>query len=161
MTRKRTRRQKIAETAAPISGGANGGKTMQDQFGNELGVNAEGTTTFNGRTMLDYINAGELPNGYYFDPEGAVRQLEGSLDANKQFIGTTGERGSFGGGHAIAVFENGKIVAFKNPGGIPGGFGATPAPDATTAKAKRQADVATALAEAQQAVAALAELARS
>jgi len=78
---------------------------MQDEFGNEIGVNSDNTKTFNGKTMDEYLAAGELPNGYYKDPEGAVRA---------EIPGFNGEVPNMGGRHAVATYVNGRITKFTS-----------------------------------------------
>jgi len=123
-----------------------------DEFGNELGVNADGTTTFNGQTMAEFVASGSLPAGYYSDPEGTIRAQEGDF---------TGDRPNMGSTHGIAHYEGGKIVSFSGGGATPGPAGgvggATPsAPFNPLAKAASAFDVGTTLKSGIDALVALA-----
>ena len=109
----------------------------KNSFGNEKGVDSNGTTTINGKTSveLEQMNEATLQtftNGeYYHDPEGTLRQTIPGLEGDVGFYGST---------HGIAHYENGRIVSISGGGApVPGVGGNSPRPSYADEQAKKAA----------------------
>lgn len=85
-----------------------------DPYGNVLGIR-DGQSTFDGKTIDEWIAAGMLPRGFYYDPENTLRE---------EIVGFNGTMPNQGAQHALATYENGRIVSFKYAG-LPDSAGAT------------------------------------